>query len=396
MSTSTRSRGARLAAAAAATALAGAVLAVSPATASPTDRGAVAAPEGHGDQGLRLHHLQVVGSHNSYHRELPRDEQALQVHFRPEARDLFYSHADIPVQLEQQAVRSLELDLFPDPAGGLYRHPLLRKVAGKGPLADPAWSQPGTKVLHIADFDYGTTCVTLLRCLREVEAWSEANPGHVPLPILLELKESDDAVEAFGGVQSPPWDAARLDALDAEIRSVFGEEDMITPDDVRRPGRTLNESVLAGRWPRVAEARGQVLFLLDSEPGPVRDAYRAGRPSLQGRVMFTNGEPGAPDTAFLRRNDPAADGAEIAAPVRQGYLVRTRADVPLRTVLTGDTTQREAAFASGAHVVSTDFPAAGMAARYGSDYVAQLPGGAVARCNPVTAPRRCALAVPEP
>jgi calcium-dependent phosphoinositide phospholipase C len=49
----------------------------------------------------------------------------------------------------------------------------------------------------------------------------------------------------------------------------------------------------------------------------------------------------------------------------------------------------DAALRSGAHVVSTDFPEAGMSARYGSDYVARLPDGGPARCNPVNAGRNC-------
>jgi hypothetical protein len=69
--------------------------------------------------------------------------------------------------------------------------------------------------------------------------------------------------------------------------------------------------------------------------------------------------------------------------------VRTRSDLPLETVISGDTTQLRAALASGAQLVSTDFPEVGMSARYGSDFVAELPRGRVARCNPVNAPRRC-------
>ncbi|MFE4959941.1 Ca2+-dependent phosphoinositide-specific phospholipase C [Streptomyces sp. NPDC056653] len=67
----------------------------------------------------------------------------------------------------------------------------------------------------------------------------------------------------------------------------------------------------------------------------------------------------------------------------------TRSDVPFGAARTGDTKQLEAALASGAQIVSTDFPVPGLAARYGSDYVAQLPGGGPARCNPVGAPRSC-------
>ena len=179
-------------------------------------------------------------------------------------------------------------------------------------------------------------------CLQQVADWSEANPRHVPLLILLELKQSDPRAVAAGGVVAPPWDGARLDELDAEIRSVFDEDHLLTPDDVRRPGRTLEESVTGRGWPTLAHSRGKVLFLMDNEPGPVRDAYVAGRPSLEGRVLFTNSLPGEPDAAFIKRNDPlGANLGQIQALVRAGYLVRTRSDLPLETVMADDRRQLE-------------------------------------------------------
>jgi hypothetical protein len=171
---------------------------------------------------------------------------------------------------------------------------------------------------------------------------------------------------------------------------VFDEGDMITPDDVRRPGLTLEQSVRRDGWPTLSDARGQVLFLLDNDPGPIRDAYTAGRPSLEGRVIFTSVPPGSPDSAFVKRNDPlGANTARIQELVSQGYYVRTRSDLPLQTVRSGDTAMLEAALRSGAQVISTDFPEVGMSARYGSDYVAQLPERETARCNPVNKPRGC-------
>jgi hypothetical protein len=189
---------------------------------------------------------------------------------------------------------------------------------------------------------------------------------------------------------APPWDAAALDALDAEIRSVFSEDDMITPDDVRRPGLTLEQSVTRYGWPSLKASRGQVIFLLDNDPGPIRTAYIAGRPNLEGRVIFTNSRAGFPDAAFIKRNEPrGANTAQIQDLVRRGYLIRTRSDLPLSTVTTGDTAQLDAALRSGAHVISTDFPEVGMSARYNSDFVASLPEGGTVRCNPVNARPNC-------
>jgi hypothetical protein len=350
---------------------------------------------------VRLNHLQVVGTHNSYHREISEPEQALfdAALGRPGEYDrtLAYSHATVGDQFALQRVRGLELDSFGDPAGGLYASPLIRRAAGLPALTDPAWSRPGTKVLHIADADYESTCVALTSCLGAIRSWSAANPRHVPLLVLLELKQSDPLILARGGVTAPAWDGPALDSLDAEIRSVLGSRRLLVPDDVRRRGLTLEQSIRRRGWPTLEAARGRVLFLLDNDPGPIRDAYIAGRPSLEGRVLFTNSTPGSPDAAFIKANDPRGDGgARIRSLVRRGYLVRTRADEPLATVLSGSRARLRAALASGAHVVSTDFPEVGMSARYRSSYVARLPGGRVARCNPVSAGSDCRNAALEP
>jgi hypothetical protein len=131
-----------------------------------------------------------------------------------------------------------------------------------------------------------------------------------------------------------------------------------------------------------------VLFLLDND-GELNDRYRAGRPNLEGRVLFTNGTPGQQDAAFVKRNDPVAQGAEIRDLVAAGYLVRTRADVPLEQARSGDVTMLEAALRSGAQLISTDFPSVGMAARHGTDYAARTSDGRLLRCNPVNAPTSC-------
>lgn len=347
---------------------------------------------------VRLNQIQAVATHNSYHRELTFAEKDVQRRTDANFWNLEYSHASLPAQLSDQRVRGIELDVFPDPLGGLYDEPLVRRDAGLGPLTDPAYRRPGFKVLHWADHDYGTNCVSLRACLTQVEEWSDRHPGHAPVPVLLELKRTDPAMEARGGAKSPPWSTALLDALDTEIRSVFGERGTVTPDDVRRPGRTLEQSVLGGGWPTLRESRGQVMFLMDNQDPALQDLYRAGRPNLEGRVLFTNSRPGRPDAAFVGWNDPtgAANGAAIRDLVERGYFVRTRSDVPFTEAASGDTSRLRAALASGAQMISTDFPVTGLAARNGSDYTAELPGGLTVRCNPVNAPRHCHAAHLEP
>ena len=182
-----------------------------------------------------------------------------------------------------------------------------------------------------------------------------------------------------------PFGPAEFDALDAEIRAVFPAEQLITPDDVRRGLSTLDEAVRSVGWPTLGASRGKVLFCLDN--GGKRDVYLEGHPGLEGRVLFTNAVPGSADAAFVEQNDPLADPARIPALVQAGYIVRTRADADTEQARTGDTTDRNAALASGAQYVSTDYPVPNP--DFGTGYFVEIPDGVPGRCNPIAAPVGC-------
>jgi hypothetical protein len=180
-----------------------------------------------------------------------------------------------------------------------------------------------------------------------------------------------------------PIGSAEFDALDAEIRSVFPKKKLLTPDTLRHGRPTLEEAILTIGWPRLGSVRDKVLFLLDN--AAKRDAYIAGHPSLEGRVLFTNASPGDPDAAFVEIND--SSDPSIPSVVSAGYLVRTRADADTVEARVNDTGPRDAALASGAQFVSTDYPVPNPA--FGTGYFVEIPGGMPARCNPVNAPAGC-------
>lgn len=276
--------------------------------------------------------------------------------------------------------------MFADPDGGLYADPAGPAAVGlPGPPRGPLQA-PGFKVFHVQDVDQASTCPTLVACLAIVRDWSDGHRGHVPIVVLIEVKDEPIPDPGLGFVVPVHVGPAELDALDAEIRSVFPDDRLVTPDLVRGDAATLEAAVLAHGWPALRDVRGRVLFALDNEDGH-RDDYVAGHPSLAGRVLFTSSPPGSPEAAFVKRNDPLAGGAEIRRLAGQGYLVRTRADADTVQARTGDTAQRDAAFASGAQLVSTDDPEDDPALP--ADYAAPLPGGGPVRCNPVTAPPGC-------
>lgn len=258
--------------------------------------------------------------------------------------------------------------------------------------------KPGIKVFHMVNYDVNAVCHTFIECLQQIKAWSDNNPHHVPITIGLELK-TDAIMSNLSGVgldEATNWTLPRILNVDAEILSVFPPKQLLRPDDVRKPGLTLEQSILYHGWPRLDSVRGRILFYFDNNPKPSdpnspRELYTEGAPSLENRTVFTNALEGAPDAAFIKYNEPssATSMAEIQRLVRKGYLVRTRADKSVTTVLNRTTEMREAALASGAQIVSTDYPAWGMSSRWGWDYVARLPKGRPARCNPIIAPKSC-------
>jgi len=335
---------------------------------------------------VRLNQVQVLGTHNSYHVQ-PRPRLfILLLAFDPAFLAWEYTHLPLDEQFESQGIRQIELDVFADPQGGLYaRHPLLELI-GEDPFLSPELDRPGTKVLHVQDVDFETTCFTFVACLETVRAWSSAHPGHLPLFILVEAKDEAIIDPLDSGFAVPiPFGTAEFRTLDREIRSVFPPAQLITPDDVRGNRATLEEAVLAGGWPSLGDARGRVLFGLDN--GDKRVAYADGRPSLEGRILFTSSAPGLPDAAFVKLNDPLGDFDRIRELVRRGYLVRTRADADTVEARSGDTAPRDAALASGAQFVSTDYPVENP--DFGTGYSVSVPGGAPGRCNPLNAPAGC-------
>ncbi len=346
------------------------------------------------DRCVALNEVQVLGTHNSYHVQPQPQLLNLLVLFDPSLAALEYTHAPLDEQLSTQGIRQIELDLFADPDGGLYARRGGLILLGQDPNTGiPALLEPGHKVLHVQDVDFETRCLTFVECLRIVKRWSDRHRGHLPIMILVEVKDDPipDPVN-LGFVVPIPFGPAELDRVDEEIRSVFPRDRLITPDDVRRGRPTLDEAVRTLGWPRLGRARSKVLFALDNG-GQKRADYLAGHPALEGRILFTDAEPGDPDAGFVKANDPLADPGRIPDLVAAGYIVRTRADADTVQARTGDTTQRDAALASGAQFVSTDYPVPNPA--FGTGYAVAIPGGAPARCNPVNAPPGCRSAALE-
>lgn len=171
----------------------------------------------------------------------------------------------------------------------------------------------------------------------------------------------------------------RLDLIDAQIRAVFPPEILITPDDVRGTHTTLRDAVMTDGWPTLASARGRTMFAFDCDR-ELCLRYATGG-NLDGRVLFVDSVPEDGFAAVMIANGPDEEARSL---VEQGFIVRVFAD-SAASVLDGEGDDLAAALATGAQVISTDFPVA----RADTDYVADIPGGTPSRCSPVSAPVDC-------
>jgi hypothetical protein len=337
------------------------------------------------DENLHVNDLLSVGTHNSYKAAIPEAEMTqLRARSTKAGTVLDYAHRPLTDELDDGA-RQLELDVYYDPQGGRFADPLGPRMLGQR-LDDAAaaeFTKPGFKVMHIPDFDFRSTCTRFVACLQPVKAWSDAHPDHIPVLILINAK--DDSPLGNSGAAIAKFDAAAFDALDAEVASVFADDDLITPDQVQGKHATLREAVLAGGWPKLGKARGRVFFALDEAPDKVA-IYRGKRRSLEGRKMFVNIDESSPAAAYLTLNEPLQDAKRIRAAVEAGFIVRTRADADTLEAREGKTERRETALGSGAQYVSTDYMQPDP--RF-PGYSARLPNDATTVCNPVRAQKQC-------
>jgi hypothetical protein len=348
------------------------------------------------DKVVHLNQIQVIGSHNSYNLGFAPSEEKYTRSRNPKSYEgLEYHHASLTAQLNG-GVRQLEIDIVQDPKGGRFAHPRIVELTKEAGLpADPDFDpnhemeKPGFKVVHIPDLNQRSSCLLFTDCLREIRTWSKAHPEHVPLFLLIETKHGR-TTSIPNSVEAEPFTTETFDALDKEIRSVFSDDEMVVPDQVRGKYPTLDAAVRAGNWPTLAQSRGKVIFLMDQKnAGP---AYTAGHPLLQGRVLFTNSDPGKPDAAFVEENEGTPQ--VIDQLIREGYIVRARADENTAAARTNDTTRRDELLHSGAQMISTDYPLSEPSKWTG--YTVGFANGLPARCNIINAPRGCRDDLLEP
>ena len=295
---------------------------------------------------IRLNHLRMKGTHNSYHVKTPVISTI--------DSENNYTHANLDVQADRLGVRQFELDVHYVPGMGL-------------------------RVFHTLR-DSSTNCLGFIGCMEILLNWSNQNQNHAPLWIFVEPKDEPLLVEELD----------ILEIIQSEISATWPIEQIITPENVQGDATDLRSAITTIGWPTLEESRGKVLFVL-LDKTEIRDLYVERNPTLQNQTMFAIVEENHSLASIISFVNPDTHGERLRNAAEMGFMVRTRPDEATVEAREMNYTRFEKTLETGANFITTDFP--------GSDlevgYSIWLPEGPV-MCNPQTAPSHCTTRTIEP
>lgn len=284
---------------------------------------------------LKLNQIQVLATHNSY-KTMPNMyiSYPMNLLFGQKVRNGWYEMAPLIEQLDQ-GYRGLELDVNP------YGDSFI--------------------LMHDSITDWRTNGRDFELALKEIKFWSDTNPGHAPLHIMLQVRNAFCPYSLKFKFFNPE----RLKGLDALIADTLGDK-VITPCSVKGDYPTLQQAVLANAWPTVGDSLGKIYFTTLFDQPKVKDMYVELDPSFasqQSFVYFRPSEKLEDYAAIILADDPL--GAGLAELIEQNYIIRTRIDEQF-----DHSNERFwGAINLGASIMSTDYPIGNL---YDDDYVCKL------------------------
>jgi hypothetical protein len=269
---------------------------------------------------LKMNDIQYLASHNSY------KKKGLSLgHFfvglgssQEEAKAMNYDNKDLTTQLNE-GIRSFEFDV--------------RKRNGTFMLT------------HVPLVDNSSVAPNFKLALEEIKLFSDYHPNHLPMIILLEIKDDWMMLDpSLDDIKS-----SDLRELDDLISDTFGD-DVITPSSVISNDLSLQASIQIHGWPRLVDTLGKVMVVLHA--GSFVDQYILLDPSFETLHLFPSvysDQIELPYAVFVIENNPLSE--MIPNLVQDNFMVRTRID----TELSYDDTIRLSGIQSGAHILTSDF-----------------------------------------
>jgi hypothetical protein len=281
------------------------------------------------DDTIKLNEVQMLASHNSYKKTGPalgRFFVGLGENF-DEARALKYGYLSLTYQLEN-GIRSMEWDVR-------LRHEQF-------------------EITHVPIVDNSSVAPTVQLALEELSLFTEHNPNHLPIIIILEIKSDwmmlDPALKDINNEELKQLDQLLEDTLG---NFLYRPSDFIHDmQEIHQFESTLSMSEVIKNygWPSIQSLLGKYLFVIHAS-GYTTPYYEQDT-SFNSQAMFLSvyaSQIERPYASFVVHNTP---DVEIIRPlVNQNFIVRTRID----SNLIFEQSRFQTAIESGAQILTSDF-----------------------------------------
>ncbi len=282
-------------------------------------------------KGVKFNELSCIATHNSYQTTGVNERKTIIKKFsdltfglvKPESAD--FANETLTQQLNC-GIRSFEIDIETFERDGAVSF----------------------TCMHSPYFDMTTSCYDFELTLKEFALWSENNPNHLPITIIIEPKSF---FLPMRDMHFFSIDYAK--ELDKTLRRVLGDR-LFTPADMLGDYENFGQMRADNGWCKVEDMLGKVLILLHD--CGATEKYIELDPSVKTQAMFPMLREADIDrdcASFIIINSPK-EVAEISDNVikKNKLIVRTMCD----SFPNHSKEKLELAFDSGAQIISTDFP----------------------------------------
>ena len=281
-------------------------------------------------QNVRINEIAVIGTHNSY-QMTETDANRIMMKLLSfitfgALQDKTDFEMDTFTQQLEHGVRKLELDI--------------ETAVDDGNIS--------FVVSHIPVIENVSSAYDFTKALEEIALWSDNNPGHLPVYLLIEPKSFVPPVNNLKG-----FSIEYALELDKVIRQTLGDR-LLTPKDAMGEYATLEEMRMNDSWPTLEAAAGKIIVLLHT--CDVTTEYIAVDETISTQVMFPMlglADIDKPYASFILANRPQSAAKNKGKLIdEKNLMVRTRAD----SYPTFSDDRYRFAEESGAHIITTDYP----------------------------------------
>lgn len=283
------------------------------------------------EDGVKLNEIAILGTHNSYQRLATKETRFAMnlldaLTFRKLGLNTFDFQMDTLTDQLETGIRNVEIDI---------------ETLDKDDKIE-------FKVTHNSLIDNASSAYDFTKALQEIKMWSDNNPDHIPVIIIVEPKSF---VIEINGMKKFSLEYAQ--ELDKIVENTLGDS-LLTPEDMLRDYASFKEMRENDDWISLKEARGKILVLLHD--CDVTESYIALDETIKTQKMFPMlryDDRNETYTSFILENDAfRADERKAENIDESNLIVRTRADVYPEY----SDERYEVIEACGSQIITTDFP----------------------------------------